>query len=91
MYIYIKDTFFKLSSEKVLEIHNIMTNSNQKSKSKLNMIAKGSSRKQSIMPISMNNMKKVITQPNAYIANINRLLKSIKLKISADFICSNNN
>lgn len=65
-----------------------MTNSNQKSKYKLNIITKGLLRKQSIMPISMNNMEKVIAQSNAYVTNINRLLK---LEISADFICSDNN
>ena len=65
-----------------------MTNSNQKSKYKLNIITKGSLRKQSIMPISMNNIEKVIAQSNAYVTNINRLLK---LEISADFICSDNN
>ena len=47
-------------------------------------------RKQIIISISTNNMEKVIVQSNIYISNINRLLKDIKLEISANFICSDN-
>jgi len=43
-------------------------------------------RKQIIISIGTNNMEKVIVQSNAYVANINRLLKGIKLKISVNFI-----
>ena len=38
----------------------------------------------------MNNMKRVLANSNIHVANINRLLKDIKLETSADFICSNN-
>ena len=40
--------------------------------------------------MNTNNAKRVIAQFNMYIANINRLLKEIKLEISADYIHSNN-
>jgi len=75
----IKDVFPKLSLSKVLEIHNVMSNSNQKDKPKLNMITKGLSRKQIIVPMSINNAERVIAQSNMYVANINinRLLKDI--------------
>ena len=73
-----------------MEIHNVTSNSNQKGKPKLNMTTKGLSRKQIIVLMSMNNAKRVITQSNMHVSNINRLLKDIKSEISADFIHSNN-
>ena len=41
----IKDTFPELSPNKVLDIHNVMSNSNNKGKPKLNITTKGLSRK----------------------------------------------
>ena len=40
--------------------------------------------------MSVNSAKRVMTQSNAYITNINRLLKGIKSEISADYIHSDN-
>jgi len=40
--------------------------------------------------MSANNSEAIILQANKHISNINRLLKGVKSKISADFICSNN-
>ena len=42
------------------------------------------------MSMSMTNTERVIMQSNAYIANINKLLKEVKSNIFADYICSNN-
>jgi len=53
----------------------------QKDKLKINLTTKGLSRKQIIIPMSMNNAKKVMGKSNVYIANINRLLKGIKSDI----------
>jgi len=74
----IKNTFSKLFLNKVLEIHNTMNKLSQKSKAKLNITTKGSSRKQIIISIGINNTERVIVQSNIYITNINRLLKDIK-------------
>jgi len=52
------------------------------------MTTKGSSRKQIIILISINNSERVIVQANNYITNINRLLKGTKFKISVDYIWS---
>ena len=54
----IKNTFSKLSPNKILDIYNIMSNSNNKDKDKLklNMTTKGLLRKQIIVFMSMNNM-----------------------------------
>ena len=71
-------------SHQSLGNYNIMSDSNQKGKSK------GPSRKQVIVSMSMNNVERVMDQSNAHVANINRLLKDIKSEICADFICSDN-
>jgi len=67
-----------------------MNNTNQKSKSKINIITKDLLRKQIIIFISTTNTKKVIVQSNIYIADINRLLKGVKSDISANYIHSDN-
>ena len=40
--------------------------------------------------MSVNSAKRVMTQSNTYITNINRLLKGVKSEISADYIHSDN-
>ena len=85
----IKDTFPELSPSKVFEIHNVITNL-KKGKPKVNMMTKGLSRKQVIIPISTNNVKRIIVQSDVHIANINWFLKGIKSEIYTDFIHSNN-
>jgi len=67
-----------------------MNNINQKDKSKFNITTKGSSRKQIIIPMSINNTERIIAQSNVHITNINKLLKDVKSEILADCICSNN-
>ena len=86
----INDTFPKLSSGKIIEIHNVTNNKGFKDKPKLNITTKGLSRKQIIVPMSTNNSKAIITQANEHILNIKRLLKDVKSDVSVDFICSDN-
>jgi len=86
----IKNAFLKLSSDKVMEIYNIMNNTNQKGKQKFNIITKGPSRKQIIIPMSTNNSERVIAQASNHISNINRLLKGVKSRIFTDYIQSGN-
>lgn len=40
--------------------------------------------------MSANNSEAIVLQANVHISNINRLLKGVKFKVSADFIYSNN-
>jgi len=54
------------------------------------MTTKDSSRKQIIISMGTNNIERVIVQLNIHVANINRLLKDIKLEVSVDFIWSDN-
>ena len=86
----IKNTFPKLFSKKIIEIHNITNNIELKSKPKFNMTTKSPSRKQIIIHMNTNNSEEVVSQANEYISNINRLLKDVKSDVSADYICSDN-
>jgi len=54
------------------------------------MINKDLLRKQIIVSMSINNVERVLVNSNIYVANINRLLKGIKLEISTDFIYFDN-
>jgi len=56
----IKDTFPKLSSDKVTEIYKIINNPNQKDKPKFNIMTKDLSKKQIIISISTNNAERVM-------------------------------
>jgi len=48
------------------------------------------SKKQIIIPISINNSKEDISQANKHISNINRLLKGIRSDVSTNYIYSDN-
>lgn len=63
-----------------------MNNSTQKDKLKINITTKGPSRKQIIVSIGTNNSERIIAQADNYISNISRLLKSIKYKVSMNYI-----
>jgi len=82
----IKDIFPKLSADKISEIYQVISNLNQKNKPRLNMIIKGLLRKQIIVSIGSNNSKKVMIKANAYVSNINKILKGMKSKIFINFI-----
>ena len=86
----LKDTFLKLSVNKVNEINNVINKLSQKSKPKLNITIRELSRKQIIIPIDTNNTDRIIVSSNMHVTNINRLLKDIMLEISIDFIWANN-
>jgi len=84
----VKEAFPKLAPSKIIEIHNIAQGINHKAHPKLNMTTKGPSRKQVIIPMSQDNSNIVTSHADEYIFNINRLLKSTKSNVTADFIRS---
>ena len=53
------------------------------------MTTKGPSRKQVIVPMSVDNKKNFIEESNAYVSNMNRALKNIKSNILVNFIHPN--
>ena len=60
--------------------------SENKTKLKLNITIKKPSRKQVIVFMNLKNIKNFMKDSSAYITNINRALKNIKLDIIADFV-----
>lgn len=80
----IKNSFLNLLAKKIEEVHKVLN------KLKLNMITKGPSRRQVIIPMSSNNSQKFMLLSNKHVFNINRALKDIKLDVMADFICTDN-
>ena len=69
----IKEAFLKLSSNKVLEVHNIINKAGNKDKPKFNMITKSLSYKQIIILMDTNNIERIINQVEKHVEN-NRLL-----------------
>ena len=83
----IKDTFPALNTKKIDQIHNII-NSSPKTKSCIQMITKELSRKQIIIPMDSDNITKFMKNSSLYIANINQLLRNLKLEVLVNFIYS---
>jgi len=67
-----------------------MNNKDKKDKPRLNMTTKSLLRKQVIIPINSYNSGKMMDKANTHVMNINRLLKRVKSKCSADFIHTDN-
>ena len=59
-------------------------------KPRINMITKGSSKRQILVSMSLDNINKIMVLSNKYIVNINRALKKIKSEVMADFIQADN-
>jgi len=85
----IKENFLNLSAKKIKEVQKVINNT-KKEKPKLNIITKGSLRKQIIILMSSTNSERFIVILSKHIANINRVLKDIKLDIMANFIYKDN-
>ena len=83
----IKEIFPALNAQKVDQIHKIV-NDTLKSKLRIQMTTKGSSRKQIIILMSNDNIFKFMKESSFHITNINQALKNTKLEILVDFICS---
>jgi len=85
--IYIKKTFLKLPTKKVVEINDIINNNKiGLVKSKINMIIIELSRKQVVISIILKNIEFIVNSTNAQIVNINRCLKKAKLETVANYI-----
>jgi len=84
----IKKNFLGLSSKKIEEVYKVI-NKPRKDKPRINMIFKGPSRKQVLVPMSQANSTKFIVLSSKHMVNINRTLNDIKSNIMADFIWAN--
>ena len=83
----IKKNFPELSNKKIKEINKTIFGKADKPRSRINMTTKGPSRKQIIVPISIDNANKFMLASSKYVANLNYSLKSIKTDLMVDFIC----
>ena len=82
----IKENFPNLSLKKIEWVYKTI-NKTRKEKPCINMITKGSSRRQIIISMGNGNISKFISLSDEHVANINSVLRCIKSNIMADFIC----
>lgn len=83
----IKESFPNLLLKKIEKIHKSI-NKLIKKKPCINMVIKGSSRRQIIISIDDNNISKFMSLSDNHISNINRFLKNSKSDIMIDIGCS---
>jgi len=78
----IKDTFSSLKVNKIENIQKIINGNNGSGKPKLyiNMTTKGPSRKQVIVLINGDNIKKFMKESSSHISNLNKALKILSWK-----------
>ena len=81
----INENFPNLLAKKIENIHNTINNFG-KVKPRINMTTKDSSKRQIIVSMSDDNKLKFMLLSNSHIANLNRVLKNIKLDIIANFV-----
>ena len=82
----IKEMFPTLSADKVTKMIKAKNSGEEQKKPKINIMTKGPSRKQIIIPIEKSNTNLIINSANQQIININKSLKEFKSDIIADFI-----
>ena len=83
----IKETFPNLPNKKIEEMQKVINSLKDKSKPKINMTTKDSSRKQVIVPMNTDLTKKFIKDSSLHVINIKCALKAIKSSTIVDFIC----
>ena len=81
----IKKNFLGLSSKKIKEVYKVI-NKPRKDKPKINMIFKGLSKRQVLVPMSQADSTKLMVLSSKHVVNINKTLNDIKSNTMADFI-----
>ena len=89
--IWVKEAFPTLLADKVGKMLNIKTRGMGTKKPKINMITRGLSRREVIIPITKVNTELIINLAHIHISNVNKCLKNSKLDIITDFIQINVN
>ena len=87
----IKEAFPSLSVDEVDKILKVKNSSESKMKPKLNMMTRGPSRKEVIIPMTKSNAELIMKSAHKHITNINEYLKNSNSDIIADFIRLSNN
>ena len=83
----IKEMFPSIGAKKIDQINEIVKG-NLKPKHQINMMTKGPSCKQIIIPMSNDNIVKFMKNSATHVINLNRNLRNTKSEVSVDFICS---
>ena len=83
----IKESFPALNVKQIDQVNNIVKG-NLKPKLRIQMTMKGPSKKQIIIPMSINNNNSIMKNSVAHVANINKLLRNAKSEVSVDYIHS---
>jgi len=81
-----KEAFSNLQNKKIKQVQKLISGNN-KFKLYINMTMKESLRKQVIVPINIDNIRKFIKDSSTHVININRVLKNIKSNVMVNFIC----
>ena len=83
--------FSTLSADEVGKMLKVKNSSRGTKKSKINMITRGQSKREVIIPMIKTNAELIINSAHIHISNINKCLKNSKSNIFADFIRFNAN
>ena len=83
----IKEAFSALNAKKINQVNNIVKG-NPKPKPRIQIMTKGSSRKQVIVPMSNENNSNFMKNLALHVANINRQLQNAKSEVLVDYIRS---
>ena len=87
----VKEVFSALSVDEVGKGLKIKNSREGNKKPKINMMTRGPSRKEVIIPMAKHTAELIIKSAHIHIANINKCLKNSKSDIVTDFIQSTNN
>ena len=82
----IKENFSELFNKKIKEINKPIFGKTDKPKPRINMTTRGSSHKQIIIPMSIDNTNKFMLASSKHISNFNQSLRNTKSDLFVDFI-----
>ena len=86
-----KEVFPALSADKVGKILKAKNSGKGMKKPKINMMTRGQSRKEVIIPMTKANAELIVNSAHIHVSNINKCLKNSKSDTFADFIQFNTN
>ena len=87
----VKEAFSALSVNEVGKVLKIKNSGGDNRKPKINMMTRGLSRKEVIIPMAKHIAELIVNSAHIHITNINKCLRNSKSDIIADFIRSTNN
>ena len=87
----VKEAFLSLLANEVNKILKVKNGSKGKKKPKLNMMTRGPSRKEVIIPMTKSNAELITKSVHKIIANINEHLKNSNSDVITNFICLSSN